>query len=265
MTNGYEYPDHSRRFTGAEAAAPPADTPVAGIVLPQRYFEQQPERLPDPQYRPRHFYDVVGAAPGAGAVVHNREELGFEAKTGIFCNTSTSTFTIPGTDLRIPAGVVNLVVAFRPYIDHYTAVVFASGATAGELSVILTEERFNPTLWETSAVVVEVPPITIAHPLGEQLAAASVSVAIASDQTPVLGAANKLSSVVTIAAGVGAIAARATRTGIAIRARKLNAADIVDAGGAHLQPGDALSLATTAAFAFTGTNGDILDVWETYN
>lgn len=152
--DGMAYPNHTRGFTGAANAAPPPDVTEMPPAPPPERVNGIPERLPVRLFRNRHFHDSVGSSPTAGAVLHAREEIGFEAKTAFICNTSGSTVSIAGTDLRVPPNVTNLVVAFRPFIDHWTASVFTSGSGAGELDVILTEEDMPPTPFGAASVTV---------------------------------------------------------------------------------------------------------------
>ena len=121
---------------------------------------------------------------------------------------------------------------------------------------------------------------------GQQTMANSLGVTIASDQSAVkvdgsavtqpisgaitsssqaLGANHHASSTIIIATGTGSLAARATRTGGFLRARITNAAAIVLSSGLSLFAGDQMSMTAIDSFAFTGTNGDILDVYEEYN
>jgi hypothetical protein len=123
--------------------------------------------------------------------------------------------------------------------------VYTPGAGAGDLKIVAMEtDQIQPT----------------------GLIAASTATSGPVQSVATAGALHHAASVITIAAGVGSLAARATRNGGVLRARKANTADIVvETTGFHLQAGDALSITAVDLYSFTGTNGDLLDVYEEFN
>lgn len=80
------------------------------------------------------------------------------------------------------------------------------------------------------------------------------------------GANHHAPQVLTIATGSASLGARPSRSSATFYAPVANVADIVvETSGFHIAPGGTLTVTATDAYAFTGTNGDTLQVFEEYD
>lgn len=262
---------------GLNPVAPEGPEPAPSIHLPRPVPPQYPagqdeKRTYEQYYRPFwrtktwDLTELLAANPASGTRLLPTTQLDTDARFPfralVVDNLSLFTFILQAGEARIliPAGVVNFVRPIPEGINDIVLLVNGTG-TADKCILTWTEEPLSPnpgTLTpagtSSNVTVTNFPatqPVSIAGTL-------PISQAV-----PTIGPANFNSVVATLPST--AVGARATRVSGFIRARKANAADIVVGGGIHLQPGDSITISTTAALTTTGTAGDIFDFYEEYN
>lgn len=249
----------------------PYPPPEGGAEGPQWH---QPPGEPQCEPNVQTFVVSITGSETVGQTLLSRRAFSFRARSMRAFNTSAHTLVVGQQAAYIPPGAYEFWVRLEPGIDYAECKVYAAGATAGDLVLTFSEAEIPPTSL-TPTLGSGGGGGAITSPLGQHTMAGSVAVVIASDQStlPVsqasqpepLGATNHAESSITIAGGVGSLAARATRTGLILSARLSNVADIVSGGAFHIRPGTARSSTARDSYSFTGTNGDILDVYEEYN
>ena len=255
--------DFQRRRSDVDEANPPPEIPSrAPFPAPQGLAANVPMTHKETHDQYRWVGGIYGGDV-AGTVIFE-SELGFNAKSVIMFNASLAILRIEDMPVQVPASVQNMPYQLYPAVPRVSLTVFTAAAAGGEIWALFTERLIEPepigasgTVTITGTIGVE-GTVLIGGPKGAQTTAASIAV------TQPVGATHHAGSVVTLVAGAGALAARATRTGGYIRARKANAANIV-VDGTNLQPGDTMVITAIDAYAMTGTTGDIFDTYEEYN
>ncbi|NAW85110.1 hypothetical protein CAG71_01345 [Photobacterium halotolerans] len=145
-------------------------------------------------------------------------------------------------------------------VSELPAVSFAPGqqvTVAGLPAVELAEGQ--------QITVVELPAVELAE--GQQITVGQLpAVTLAPEQTVITQPVRPTSvaaSVLTIATGAAELPANPARVRVTVRASAANTQDILIEGGFAIAPGEREELFITGAVAFTGLDGETLDVLET--
>jgi hypothetical protein len=171
--------------------------------------------------------------------------IGFEIRSLIVTNLTAHTLFFPEILGFVPPQQSGFILSCRPATKSIRAQVLTQGATGGTVYIIADQIERDPTTAAMSA-------------------SSGGGCGVISGNVGLVGALHHTGSVITLAAGAGALAARATRNGGFLHARLTNVGNIT-VDGTVLHPGDVLNFTASDAYALTGTTGDIVDVYEEYN
>lgn len=82
----------------------------------------------------------------AGAVLAQRNAIGFRARSVIVYNTSNARLFLNPGAVMIPPGCTEFVARVKPPSDTFKLVVNAAPTVGGEVEIYLTEELLRPSV-----------------------------------------------------------------------------------------------------------------------
>lgn len=129
---------------GQPPVTPATPNPELGPNQPNTTSQYAPARMPLSRMVVPGV--AIAATPAVGAQIINQREMGMFARSLIIINTSGSVLSLDSMQgWQIPGGVNSFIVRCAPAIGWVQISVAVSGALAGSLWIIATEEDLAPS------------------------------------------------------------------------------------------------------------------------